>query len=116
MCEGPRWLDDRGMDTTIDPRTSDHDDRGPGTARLGTLSVALGVAGLLPILPLLGSIGAIVCGALARAGGDAGTSSERDRALVGIVLGTLGVVAPLIALFVYCVVLGYPFPIHRYRA
>jgi hypothetical protein len=31
-------------------------------------------------------------------------------------LGVTGIVAPLLFLFVYCVVLGYPFPIHRYRA
>jgi hypothetical protein len=37
----------------------------------------------------------------------------RDR--VQAAIGWIGVVAPLVALFVYCVLLGYPFPIHRYR-
>jgi hypothetical protein len=103
------------MDTTIDSTPSDPGSDGAATSdRLGTLSVALGVAGLLPIVPLLGSIAAIVCGLVARSRNTA-PPSERDRALVGVVLGTLGVLAPFVALFVYCVVLGYPFPIHRYR-
>ncbi|UDY34264.1 hypothetical protein [Dermatobacter hominis] len=95
-----------------DSPSNDRDTAGPD--RLGTLSVALGVAGLLPVLPLLGSIAAIACGWVARSRTGL-PSSERDRALVGVVLGALGLAAPLVALFVYCVVLGYPFPIHRYR-
>ena len=74
---------------------------------LDTLALALGIAGFVPPFLILGSIGAIVCGCLAR-----GSS----RARVGIALGIVGLLAPLVALFVYCVVLGYPFPIHRYHA
>ena len=85
---------------------------GAEPARFGTASVVLGLAGLLPVLPLVGSIAAVVCGWLAR---DA-PAPDRDRGRIGIVLGVLGLLAPVIALFVYCVVLGYPFPIHRYRA
>lgn len=84
---------------------------GAEPARFGTAAIVLGLAGLLPLLPLVGSIAAVVCGVLAR---DA-PAPERDRGRVGIVLGVLGLMAPVIALFVYCVVLGYPFPIHRYR-
>jgi hypothetical protein len=73
---------------------------------LGTISLALGVAGLLPLLPIIGSVAAIICGAVAGRG---------VRARVGIALGAFGLVAPLTVLFVYCVVLGYPFPIHRFR-
>lgn len=78
---------------------------------LATASLVLGVAGLLPVLPFLGSVAALVCGfaGRSRAGG------ARDRARAGIVLGWVGVAAPLVALLVYCVVLGYPFPIERYH-
>jgi hypothetical protein len=81
------------------------------SSSLATASLALGIAGLLPILLFVGSIGALGCGyaALRR------SSEQQDRARAGIVLGWVGVVAPLVALFVYCVLLGYPFPIHRYR-
>ena len=93
------------MDTDHIPTDTNQD----GSARsMGTASVVLGITGLLPVLPLVGSIGAIVCGLLAE--------HERDRrGRIGIALGVLGVLAPLGFLFVYCVVLGYPFPIHRYR-
>ena len=78
---------------------------------LATASVALGVAGLLPILPFLGSVAALVCGYthLGRA------EHGHDPAWAGIALGWIGILAPVIALFVYCVVLGYPFPIHRHH-
>jgi hypothetical protein len=78
---------------------------------LATASLAFGIAGLLPVLPFLGSIAALVCGYAA--GRDDDTSG--DRARIGLLLGWLGLAAPVVALFVYCVVLGYPFPIHRYR-
>jgi hypothetical protein len=87
---------------------SDHDDI------LGTVAVGLGIAGLLPILPLIGSVAALVCGYVARHADRAG-AHDSSRATVGIVLGWIGVAAPLVFLFVYCVVLGYPFPIHRYN-
>ena len=99
---------------TAPPPTSVAPDGAPSSAepaRFGTAAVVLGLAGLLPVLPLVGSIAAVVCGWLAR---DAPTP-ERDRGRIGIVLGVLGLLAPVIALFVYCVVLGYPLPIHRYR-
>jgi hypothetical protein len=71
----------------------------------------LGIAGLLPILPVLGSVAALVCGGLALSEAEPG---ERAPARAGLVLGAVGLAAPLVFLFVYCVVLGYPFPIHRY--
>lgn len=95
-----------------DPTPDVHaDDGAADRSHLGSISIALGVAGLLPVLPLVGSLAAIVCGWLARSS----SSEERTRGTVGIVLGVVGVMAPLAALFVYCVVLGYPFPIHRYQ-
>lgn len=93
---------DAGSSATTEPSS--------GTA---SASIAFGAAGLLPVLPILGSIVAVVLGALAlHEAGDAPT--VRSRARVGLLLGIIGVVAPLIALIVYCWVLGYPFPIHRY--
>lgn len=79
--------------------------------QLGTTSLVLGVAGLLPILPILGSAAAIVCGFLAQTSGE---PTERSRGKAGIAFGWIGLAGPVVALFVYCVVLGYPFPIHRY--
>jgi hypothetical protein len=78
---------------------------------LGTVSLVLGVAGLLPIPGLVGAIAAVVCGHVA-------AHDPRDNpthARTGMILGWLGIVAPIVFLFVYCVVLGYPFPIHRYQ-
>lgn len=81
---------------------------------LANLSLAFGVAGLLPILPLVGSLVAVGCGltALTR---PSPSTEERRRATVGVALGVVGLLAPIVALFVYCVVLGYPFPLHRYH-
>lgn len=95
--------------TTNTPPAITHD---PDDSLLANVSIGLGVAGLLPILPILGSLAAIVCGAAAL---PASSSGDRSRAVVGISLGIVGVAGPLLALFVYCVVLGYPFPIHPYR-
>lgn len=81
---------------------------------LGTLAVALGVAGLLPVLPFIGSIAALVCGYLDLHQHPGAEGSGRARA--GTVLGWIGVAAPVVFLFVYCVVLGYPFPIHRHHS
>ncbi len=67
----------------------------------------LGVLGLVPIPGLAASVAALVCGYCA------GRDNERARA--GIILGWIGVAAPVVLLFVYCVVLGNPFPIHRYH-
>ena len=78
---------------------------------LGLTSLLLGIAGLLPVLPLVGSVAAVACGAIALGRPD----DDRSAAWGGIVLGVVGVVAPLVALAVYCWVLGYPMPIHRYR-
>lgn len=104
------------MTTATEPAVADrpaHADDG-----LATVAVALGVAGLLPILPILGSLAAVVCGGLALSSIDAtgpAAAASRHRAQGGIALGVVGLVAPLVALFVYCVVLGYPFPLHRYQ-
>jgi hypothetical protein len=85
----------------------------PNESRLfSQLAVGLGIAGLLPIPGIIASIAAIVCGS--RALKD--DTSDRGQARLGLCLGVLGVAAPLLFLTVYCVVLGYPFPIHRYRA
>lgn len=88
--------------TTRSREASDH---------LGTASLVLGVAGLLPVLPFVGSVAALVCGFLAQT---SGSTTERSRGSAGIALGWVGIAAPLVVLFVYCVVLGYPFPIERY--
>jgi hypothetical protein len=80
---------------------------------LGTVSAVLGGLGLLPIPGFAASVAAIVCGGIALRRDP--EPSERARARAGVALGTLGVALPVLALFVYCVVLGYPFPIHRYH-
>jgi hypothetical protein len=78
---------------------------------LGTVALVLGLVGLLPIPGLLGAVAAVVCGHVA-------AHDPRDNpthARAGVILGWLGIAAPLVFLFVYCVVLGYPFPIHRFQ-
>jgi hypothetical protein len=77
---------------------------------LATTSVVLGVAGLLPVPGLPAAIAAAICGGIARSRHD-----RSGRATAGLWLGVVGVLAPLLFLFVYCVVLGYPFPIQRYQ-
>jgi hypothetical protein len=78
---------------------------------LGTVALVLGVAGLLPIPGLVSAIGAVVCGHVAARDPDDNPTHARTR----VILGWLGIAAPLVFLFVYCLVLGYPFPIHRYQ-
>src|SRR5262245_54211859 len=78
-----------------------------GGVGFDAVSLALGVAGLLPILPLVGSLAALVLGWMSPVG-DSGTRSRRAQA--GMALGLIGLAAPLVALLVYCLVLGYPFP------
>lgn len=96
---------------TAAPDVRPHEEPGLATA---TVSIAFGAAGLLPVLPFVGSLVAVVLGGLALH--DAGDApATRARARIGLTLGIIGVAAPLIALVVYCGVLGYPFPIHRYR-
>lgn len=87
----------------------------PATTSGGLLapaSLVLAVAGLLPLLPGVGSLAAVVCGVLALR---ARPATSRGIAIAGLVLGVLELLAPLVFLFVYCVVLGYPMPIHRYH-
>ncbi len=79
---------------------------------LANAAVALSIAGLVVPLCIVGSIGGLICGYRARHNTGAVT---RSRATIGIVLGWLGVAAPVVLLFVYCVVLGHPFPIARYH-
>jgi hypothetical protein len=77
---------------------------------MSTVAVGLGVAGLLPIPGIVASIAAVICG------GHALRDDRSDgQARLAVWLGVAGILAPLVVLFVYCVVLGYPFPIHRYR-
>jgi len=103
------------VDTTAPPTAPPG---APPTAEpgLGTAnaSIAFGAAGLLPVLPLLGSVVAIVLAIVAMRG-PIDAPVTRSHARVGLVLGAIGVLAPIVALVVYCGVLGYPFPIHRYR-
>jgi hypothetical protein len=77
---------------------------------LGTASLALGIAGLLPIPGFPAAVAAAICGWVARSRDD-----RSGRATAGLCLGLVGVLAPVVILFVYCVVLGYPFPIHRHH-
>jgi hypothetical protein len=83
-----------------------------GALGLANLSIGLAIVGLLPVLPLIGSLAATVCAAIAYRCGD---QCARSRSSVGLALGILGLVAPLAFLLVYCGLLGYPFPLHRYR-
>ncbi len=77
------------------------------------LSLWLGVAGLLPLLPVLGSLAAVLCAAMALR--DDPTHEDRHHAVTGLALGILGLLAPVAFLILYCWWLGYPFPIHPYR-
>lgn len=79
---------------------------------LGQLALGLALAGLLPIPGPAASLAAIVCGLTARR---ADPPRSRSAARAAIALGAFQIAGPLLALFVYCVVLGYPFPIHRYH-
>jgi hypothetical protein len=94
------------------PAISTRPDERSGSAALADLSIGLAIAGLLPLLPLLGSLAAVVCAALALHSGDPGS---RSRGLLGLALGITGLMAPLAFFAVYCGLLGYPFPIHRYQ-
>lgn len=85
---------------------------GDGAVGLADLSIGLAIAGLLPVLPLIGSLAATVCAAIAYRSGN---GRARSRSVVGLALGILGLLAPLAFLLVYCGLLGYPFPLHRYR-
>jgi hypothetical protein len=77
---------------------------------LATASVILGVLGLLPIPGLPASVAAMVCGGIALA-----RDGRSGRATAGLCLGVLGALLPIAFLVLYCGVLGYPFPIHRYH-
>ena len=83
-----------------------------GSPSISQLAVGFGIAGLLPIPGIIASLAAIVCGS--RALKD--DSSDHSQARLALWLGALGIAAPLLLLLVYCVVLGYPFPIERYHA
>ena len=74
---------------------------------LGDAAMVLGILGLLPIPGFAASVAALVCGY--------STGSTDERARAGIILGWIGVAAPIVLLGVYCLVLGNPFPIHRYH-
>jgi hypothetical protein len=87
-------------DTTSPPRS------------MANVALALSLAGLVPIPGIVASIAAVVCGRVAM--NDAAVE-DRSRARLATFLGLVGIVLPLLVLFVYCVLLGYPFPIHRYR-
>ena len=78
---------------------------------LGNLALGLGLAGLLPIPGLAASIAAIICGRLAAR--ERGPDAVQAR--LGFWLGIVQVAAPVVFLLIYCVVLGYPFPLHRYH-
>jgi hypothetical protein len=78
-------------------------------------SIAFGAAGLLPVLPFIGSVVALVLGIVALQPRDAIDDGTRSRARIGVTLGVIGILAPVVVLIVYCGVLGYPFPIHRYN-
>jgi hypothetical protein len=80
------------------------------THSLSQIALGLGVAGLLPIPGIVASVAAIICGR--RAIHDEGDATGQAR--LGMWLGIVGVLAPILFMFVYCVLLGYPFPIHRY--
>jgi hypothetical protein len=93
-------------------RHGDPSGRTTGGGSLATVALALGIAGLLPVLPVLGSLAAVACGTLAVR---TGTVGDRGRAAAGLVLGIVGLLGPLMFLLVYCGILGYPFPIEPYR-
>jgi hypothetical protein len=71
----------------------------PGSHALAILSLVLGILGLTPILPLIGSIAAIVTGMIARRDilAKPHEYSGESMARAGIVLGWIGVVLVLLA-------------------
>jgi len=80
---------------------------------LAGLAFGLSLAGFLPVPGVVASIAAVACGRIALRGTI--PDPERAQARIATVLGAIGILLPVLLLFVYCVVLGYPFPIHRYR-
>lgn len=88
-------------DTTETPRS------------LAPVAFGLSIAGFVPIPGVIASIAAVICGGVALS--DAASAAERTQARLAVLLGVVGVALPLLFLLVYCVVLGYPFPIHRYQ-
>lgn len=71
----------------------------PGSHALAILSLVLGILGLTPILPLIGSIVAIVTGTIARREilAKPHEYSGESMARAGIILGWIGVVLILLA-------------------
>jgi hypothetical protein len=82
----------------------------PGSHALAILSLVLGILGLTPILPLIGSIAAIVTGMIARreilAKPNEYTGESMARA--GIILGWIGVG---LVLLVGCAILLFLIPL-----
>jgi membrane-associated protease RseP (regulator of RpoE activity) len=66
----------------------------PGSHALAVLSLVLGILGLTPVLPLIGSIAAIVTGMIARRDilAKPHEYSGESMARAGIILGWIGVV------------------------
>jgi hypothetical protein len=70
----------------------------PGSHALAVLSLVLGILGLTPILPLIGSIAAIVTGMIARRDilAKPDEYSGESMARAGVILGWVGVVLLLV--------------------
>jgi len=88
----------------------------PRRDALGTASLALGIAGFLPIPGLVASVMAVILGSLSGRLDADGRRRRSGVAVTGIVLGCVSIGLFLTICIVYFGVLGYPLPqIHRYQ-
>ncbi len=98
------------MTTSID-QTKTH----PATHILAIASLILSILGLLPVLPLIGSIAAIITGSIARKEirSQPEAYSGEEIAKASVILGWVGVGLGVLALLLLCGGLLYFMPIQR---
>jgi uncharacterized protein DUF4190 len=106
-------VEEQAMTTTSNAHRTASDEA--KEASLGTASVVLGVLGFFPVPGVIASALAIALGVVARLS-ESATPRGRQRATLGICLGTVSLALFTAFCFVYFVVLGYPLPhISRYH-
>jgi hypothetical protein len=106
-------LEEQAMTTTSNAHRTASDEA--KDASLGTASVVLGVLGFFPVPGVIASVLAIALGVAARLL-ESTPPRGRQRATLGICLGTVSLVLFTAFCFMYFILLGYPLPhISRYH-